>query len=609
MASIVSNGNDRLRKGNLPRRTWQTVNELTSRKSNTCSVKELTVDGVSITNPTDLSDTFNEHFSTIGPKLANEIPSAANSNNRCLDYLNFTDQRFYFDQINCNEVFLLLNKLSQSKSTGLDKISARLIRECADLICIPICAIFNRSLITGVFPDEWKCAKVTPLFKQGSSNDMNNYRPISVISVVAKVFERITYDQLYNYLSQHDIFSKNQSGFRPLHSTVTALLEAADSWAYNIDRGNVNAVIFLDLKKAFDTVDHAILLSKLSAYGIQGDAYNWFKSYLENRTQKCSVNGSLSKTCSLQCGIPQGTILGPLLFLLYINDLPNCLSNSYPRMYADDTHLTYADSNMNAIQSCLNEDLQNISEWLIANKLTLNMTKTEFMLIGSRQKLSTITDTPILTINGTPINQVSTTKSLGILIDSNLTWGNHIDKLAKKIASGIAAVKRVRPFVPSATLHLIYKALIQPHFDYCNVVWGNCSMKLADKLQKLQNRAARTLTFSNYDTDAAQLFERLNWENLSTQHDIQKAIMVFKSLNNLAPEYLCSKFINRSMTTPYTFRDSENKLAIPLPRTNYLRNSFSYSGAVLWNSLPQNVRQAESLNNLKTLLKKHYRNK
>ena len=237
-------------------------------------------------------------------------------------------------------------------------------------------------------------------------------------------------------LSQHDVISKNQSGFRPLHSTVTALLEATDSWAYNMDCGNVNAVIFLDLKKAFDTVDHAILLAKLSAYGIQGNAYNWFKSYLESRTQKCSVNGSLSKTCSLQCGIPQGTILGPLLFLLYLNDLPNCLSNSYPRMYAD--------SDVNAIQSCLNEDLQNISRWLIANKLTLNMTKTEFMLIGSRQNLSTLTATPILTINGTPINQVATSKSLGILTDSNLTWGNHIDKLAKKIASGIAAVKRVR---------------------------------------------------------------------------------------------------------------------------------------------------------------------
>ena len=175
------------------------------------------------------------------------------------------------------------------------------------------------------------------------------------------------------YLSEHDILSKSQSGFRSIHSTVTALLEATDSWAFDIDRGNVNAVVFLDLKKAFDTVDHTILLSKLSTYGIQDNAFNWFRSYLENRTQICSVSGSLSKTCSLQCGIPQGTILGPLLFLLYINDLPNCLTNSYPRMYADDTHFTYTEKDVNIIQSCLNEDLLNISKWLIANKLTLNI--------------------------------------------------------------------------------------------------------------------------------------------------------------------------------------------------------------------------------------------
>ena len=211
----------------------------------------------------------------------------------------------------------------------------------------------------------------------------------------------------------------------------------------------------------------------------------------------CSVSGSLSKTCSLQCGIPQGTILGPLLFLLYINDLPNCLTSSYPRMCADDTHLTYADKDVNIIQSCLNEDLLNISKWLIANKLTLNMTKTGFMLIGSRQLLNTLTTSPVLSINGTPVNQVSTSKSLGVLIDANLTWGSHIEKLPKKIAFGVAANKRVRQFVPPATLHLIYKAFrIQPHFDYCNVVWGSCGIKLADKLQKLQNRAS-------YDADAS----------------------------------------------------------------------------------------------------------
>ena len=155
---------------------------------------------------------------------------------------------------------------------------------------------------------------------------MNNYRPISVISIIAKVFERIVYDQLYSFLANEEIITNQQSGFRSLHSTVTALLEATDSWALDIDRGNVNAVVFLDLKKAFDTVDHDVLLGKLSLYGIQESAYDWFESYLNNRTQKCVVNGSLSKVCSLGCGVPQGTILGPLLFLIYINDLPNCLS-------------------------------------------------------------------------------------------------------------------------------------------------------------------------------------------------------------------------------------------------------------------------------------------
>ena len=213
--------------------------------------------------------------------------------------------------------------------------------------------------------DDWKCAKVTLLFKQGDRDDLNNYHPISVISVMAKIFERIVYDQLYAYLEEHNIICKYQSGFRAIHSTVTALLEATDTWAYNIDRGKINAVVFLDLKKAFDTVDHEILLSKLSNYGIYCNAH---QPYSENRTQMCSINGSLSQSCLLSCGVPQGTILGPLLFLLYINDLPNRLSNCEPRMYADDTHLTYAGDNADKIQLHLNQDLENVHNWLRASK-------------------------------------------------------------------------------------------------------------------------------------------------------------------------------------------------------------------------------------------------
>ena len=362
-------------------------------------------------------------------------------------------------------------------------------------------------------------------------------------------------------------------------------------------------VVFLDLKKSFDTVNHPILLSKLHSYGVKGNAYKLLSSYLDNRTQKCAVNGVLSKSCTLTCGIPQGTILGPLLFLLYINDLPNCLSDSQPRMYADDTRLIYADNDICSIEASLNQDLSNINRWLIANKLTLNMTKTEFMLIGSRQKLNNLAVLPALEINGTKLNRINFTKSLGVLIDENLTWSNHIPAISKKIASGIGSIKRISHCVPPATLQNIYHGLVLSHFDYCSVVWGNCAKTLSDKLQKLQNRAVRVLTHSSYDTDANQLLTELGWDNLETRRQKLKAEMVYKSLNGLTPNYLTSKFILRSdVITSYNLRDSENKLAIPLPRTNYFKNSLSYSGAVLWNSLPSAARQATSLTNFRRLL-------
>ena len=282
------------------------------------------------------------------------------------------------------------------------------------------------------------------------------------------------------------------------------------------------------------------------------------------------------------------------MFLVFINDLPNCLSDSQPRMY---TQMILILRTPAMIYMYWNLNLTKI--W----KTWLNMTKTEYMLIGSRQRLRTLSENPNLKINIVPINRVSTTKSLGVVIDENLTCrSSHIDKLTKKVASGIGAIKRLRSFVSSETLYFIYHALIQPHFDYCNVVWGNCGKTLANQLQKLQNRAARVLTFSNFDADASGLMENLGWDNLNTQRQIQKA-----SIHGLTPEYLHSKFTNRSDVTNYSLRDSVNKLAVPLPRTNYLKNSFSYSGAVLWNGLPSNIRQAESLNEFRRLLKCHIR--
>ena len=210
------------------------------------------------------------------------------------------------------------------------------------------------------------------------------------------------------------------------------------------------------------------------------------------------------------------------------------------------------------------------------------------MLIGSRQRLSTVTVSPTLAINDFRVTQVATAKSLGVTINNNRDWGSHMEKIIKKVSSGIGAIKRVRHLVPQVTLQLIYQALIHPHFNYCHTVWGNCGITLRKKLEKLQNRAARVLTFSDYDEDAGYLFELPGWNNLARQHENEKATMVYKSSRGLAPEYLCSRFAIRE--TAHDFRDSENKLCIPLQRTNYYKNSFRISGAILWNKLPCNVR-------------------
>ena len=363
------------------RRTWKTINNLMSRRQGDQIVKDVKVNDISICNSNEISNAFNEHFSTIGPRLDREMPLTPDEESIYLKNITENYNKFCFRPTTTSDVFTHLNKLSKTKATGLDNISARLIRECADIISGPLCDLFNKSLMSSIFPDDWKCARVTPLFKQCEPFDLNNYRPISVMFVVAKVFERIVYDQLYNFLNSEEIISKQQSGFRSLHSTVTALLEATDSWAFNIDRGYVNAVVFLDLKTAFDTVDHEILLTKMNRCGIQSKTLDWFKSYLTNRTQRCSVNGCLSDFTTLKCGVPQGTILGPLLFLIYINDLPDCLSFSTPRMYADDTHITYAGSDLPLIRSSLSHDLEKLSKWLVSNRLTLNATKTEFFAV------------------------------------------------------------------------------------------------------------------------------------------------------------------------------------------------------------------------------------
>ena len=339
-----------------------------------------------------------------------------------------------FQPTTVNDIIHLLCGLSTNKATGIDKISCKIIKIAAPAISDSLTFIFNQAITLSSFPDEWKMARVTPLYKNGQRNIPGNYRPISVLPAISKIMERILYNQLYNYLTKFELLSNSQFGFRKSHSTATALLDCTNEWYVNLDRKLFNLIVFIDLKKAFDTVDHNILLEKLEFYGIKGQALSFLKSYLTNRSQKCKINGFVSSERLIRCGVPQGSILGPLLFLLYINDLPECLDNTRPRLFADDTNLTASGDSMTDVEIAVNSDLENLRNWLMANTLSLNVAKTEFMLIGSKRMIKNFH--PNIIIENKQIKQVYECKTLGIIIDQHLSCKSNTENICKKITSG-----------------------------------------------------------------------------------------------------------------------------------------------------------------------------
>ena len=279
----------------------------------------------------------------VGPRLASRIEVKSGDDPLCHFHNRTEETVFQFKHVNESTVLEYIQNLKQGKSAGPDKIPTTILKDAADFICKPLTMILNSSSRLGTFPDRWKIARITPIYKSGAKDDTNNYRPISILSVLSKLYEKIAYDQLIDFLQSNKKLTQNQFAFRKLHSTITSLI--GDHWYSNIENKKANFALFLDLKKAFDTVDHEILVSKLVKYGVIGNENNWFKSYLTNRSQYCSTDGQESEILGIECGIPQGSCLGPLLFIIYLNDFERCLEYSRANMYADDTEITISSNN------------------------------------------------------------------------------------------------------------------------------------------------------------------------------------------------------------------------------------------------------------------------
>ena len=517
-----------------------------------------------------------------------------------------------FSFIQSVDVQKQLRQLPIRKATGLDGIPARLLRAAASHIHIPLAHICNISMQTGVFPDEWKSARVTPIFKAGARDDVGNYRPVSILPVVSKLLERVIHDQLYQNLSENGVLSEWQSGFRPGFSTATAATYLVDHILAGMDNKmspvqELTGAIFLDLKKAFDTVDHDILLAKLEHAGVRETELEWFRSYLSGRSQVVSIDDAVSEKQGVECGVPQGSILGPLLFSLYINDLTYVTSKCKLVLYADDTVIYFSGSDYNAIRSALSEDFNIIADWLSANKLTLNISKTKSMLFGTSNMLSKSQALDI-SFESNSIEQVADFKYLGLTLDSELKFDVHLSALVKKIASRIGVLGKVRNYLSQKHLTMVYNSIVQPHFDYASTVWSNTCAKYTDPLVSLQGRAGRVILGVHKHTPTDEVVRDLNWTPLRARWNCQRALMMFKVANNRVPSYLASGFTSLSKAYSDGVRVTRGQMDRnfkPSPAgTEWGRRRLASHGSYLWNALPKDVKATQSITVFKSSVMK-----
>ena len=466
-----------------------------------------------ILSKSDIAERFNNYFINIGPNLASKMQCTGKKPYQ--SYLSsIVDSQFHFKNVSCEDVTSVIRNLKSKNTSGSDRISTSFLKKYSYILAKPLTLLINQSLEYGIFPEQLKTAKVLPIYKENdlNINDVSSYRPISILPSFSKVYEKIVHIQLYSYFTMHNLFYDHQYGFRKNHSTEYAALELHDMLIQYLDKGKIPISIFIDLSKAFDTIDHDILLKKMSFYGINDNALKWFTSYLAHRNQYVSLENTTSSSLEITTGVPQGSILGPLLFLIYVNDLPVCTNCKF-LMYADDTCLlTPIDVNTNtqtindAISVGINIKLQSLYDWLVVNKLSLNVSKTKFMLFHFLQKHIEMCHVPALEINGTPIKYVTEMKFLGIHFDNRLLFDKHINEIANKISRINGVLSKLKLYLPVNILTIIYNCLLLPYLTYGITIWG---FGQCDRLRVLQKKAIRNVTNSSYLSHCQPLCKQL----------------------------------------------------------------------------------------------------
>lgn len=453
----------------------------------------------------------------------------------------------------------------------------------------------------------WKEAKVIPLPKDNrSSLNGPNSRPISLLPVLGKLLEKIMTSRIQNYLDMNNLVTNSQHAYRKGHSTCTALIQMNDDWLKELEEKRLVGVVLLDLSAAFDVINHDLLLEKLACYGLGSTVIAWFQSYLSDRSQRVFYNGSLSESNTVNLGVPQGSCLGPLLFSLYINDLPLVLNKARMQMYADDTTIYTSAETVSNLSNMLKEELKSVTNWIKDNQLILNIPKTKMIIIGSKTSLR---EEPNITLNieRETIEQVKEVKLLGITIDNKLSWVNHIENIIAKMGKILAVIRRCSIFFTQTVLKLVVQSLILSHLDYCAAVWSNATKKHLMKLQIIQNKAARLVLRCPYRTNLNTIHNKLEW---LTVEDRWKSSLV-RLIKNIQEQQHPVDFYHqleqvKERETNTTRYSTKHYFRLPKAKTNYMCKTVIYRAIKEWNYLPESLTKTDSKTQFKKRVKKHY---
>lgn len=552
---------------------WQRLNSVLGRGlQHTQDKQELNLNGT-LTSGAPLANAFNNFFASLD-KSAHDL--------HALDYMPARNcASAFLAPTNNDEVYRTFFSFRNSRARDADDIQIRPVKYTLDIICPVLVYVFNLSFSQGVFPKNMQLAKVSVIFKSGDLNCLSNYRPISILPVFSKGLEKLINDRMTSFCGKHNLITASQFGFRKGLSTECALLTQKEIILQAIENKLLTLGVFVDYSKAFDRLNHTTLLKKLEHYGFRGIFLDLLSSYLKFRCQKVIINGQMSDVMSMQCGVPQGSILGPLLFNMYINDLVGIDHSTKYVIYADDTTLLFCSNDATSLIVHANDVLNKLNKWSTFNSLTINTNKTKAVLF--KPKNQTVSVNVGLTIGTSEVEIVTTFRSLGVIFDEHLLWNKHVDSLANTLSRTVGALTKLRFLLPTNIKLLIYNSLFLSHLNYCLLVWGNTTASNINKIHLLQKKAVRAICNSSYDAHTKPLFQKLG---IRAAPDLYTYILTKRY--NLGIKYnntFITKLSNLTRNHPrYETRHNETWY-IPHARTNYGTQMLSYALPLLLNSL------------------------